>query len=271
MDDIFLFSTGATPLLVSLPHDGTLIPGAIADRMTDIARTTPDTDWHMSRLYDFAADLGASTIAATHSRYVADLNRAPDGSSLYDGANNTELVPLTTFDLEPIYRPGEQPDAAEVSDRRNRYWQPYHQKLRDELHRLREIHGFAILFEGHSIRSVVPRFYDGVIPDLNLGSAGGESCDKGLAARAFEILKSSPYDAVLDDRFTGGYITRHFGCPEENIHALQLELTWKNYMEEEPPFRYVADRADRLKQTLRELLEGILIWADEHTVNSNRK
>lgn len=236
MDDIFRFNAGTAPLLVSLPHDGTLIPVEIADRMTDIARTTPDTDWHMSRLYDFAAGLGASTIAATHSRYVVDLNRAPDGSSLYAGANNTELVPLTTFDLQPIYRPGEQPDAAEIVDRRNRYWQPYHGRLREELNRLREEFGFAILFEGHSIRSVVPRFYDGVIPDLNLGSADGESCAPELAARAFDILENSSFEAVLDDRFTGGYITRHFGCPEENIHALQLELTWKNYMEEEPPF-----------------------------------
>lgn len=269
MDDIFHFHTGTAPLLVSLPHDGTLIPLEIADRMTDIARTTPDTDWHMSRLYDFASALGASTIAATHSRYVIDLNRAPDGSSLYDGANNTELVPLTTFDLQPIYRPGEQPDAAEVADRRDRYWLPYHGKLRDELKRLREEFGFAILFEGHSIRSVVPRFYDGVIPDLNLGSADGESCAPDLAARAFDILKNSSYDAVLDDRFTGGYITRHFGSPDENIHALQLELTWKNYMEEEPPFRYVAERADRLKRTLRDLLQAILRWADGHSPNAN--
>ena len=271
MDDIFHFCAGTTPLLVSLPHDGTLIPAAIADRMTDVARTTPDTDWHMSRLYDFAGALGASTIAATHSRYVVDLNRAPDGASLYDGANNTELLPLTTFDLEPIYRPGRQPDAAEIIDRRSRYWQPYHQKLRDELHRLRGIHGFAILFEGHSIRSVVPRFYDGVIPDLNLGSANGESCDRELAARAFDILDASSYDAVLDDRFTGGYITRSFGNPKKSLHALQLELTWKNYMQEEPPFRYVDERANRLKKTLRALLEGILLWADEHAGDANRK
>jgi N-formylglutamate deformylase len=261
MDDLFSFTEGQSPLLVSLPHDGTGIPAEIAARMTSVALATPDTDWHVGRLYDFAAELGASVIAATPSRYVIDLNRAPDGAALYSTASNTELVPLTSFDMEPLYRQGMAPDAAEISVRKDRFWSPYHRKLRNELNRLRRTHGVAILFEGHSIRSVVPRFFDGTIPDLNLGSAGGESCALALATRAFEILNRSPYDAVWDERFTGGYITRKFGRPTENIHALQLELTWKNYMEEEPPYRYLPDRAERLKATLRPLLEAILGWA----------
>lgn len=265
MDDLFSFTAGQSPLLVSLPHDGTSIPADIAARMTPVALDTPDTDWHVGRLYNFAGDLGASVISATASRYVIDLNRAPDGTALYSAASNTELVPLTSFDMEPLYRQGMEPDAAEISERKDRFWSPYHHKLRNELNRLRSKHGIAILFDGHSIRSVVPRFFDGTIPDLNLGSADGESCAPSLAARAFEILNGSPYDAVWDERFTGGYITRNFGQPAENIHALQLELTWKNYMEEDPPYRYLPDRAERLKATLRPLLEAILDWAAQNS------
>lgn len=263
MDRLFDFSTGTTPLLVSVPHGGTFVPDGIATRMTEAALATPDTDWYVPLLYDFAAGLGASTIMATHSRYVIDLNRDPAGRPLYPGGQNTELVPLTTFDFEPIYREGSEPDSSEVADRRIRFWAPYHDRLREELDRLRQVYGFAILLEGHSIRSVVDRFFDGVIPDLNLGTAEGESCDAALGERVFRVLDRSPYDAVWDDRFTGGYITRHFGDPAGNIHAMQLELTWKNYMEEIPPYAYLPERAARLKATLRSMVEEILDWAAE--------
>ena len=222
----------------------------------------PDTDWHVERLYDFADALGSSTIAATHSRYVIDLNRDPSGIQLYKNANNTELCPTTTFDLEPLYLPDEEPEHDEIAQRINQYWQPYHTKLNAELSALKNRFGIAVLFDGHTIRSEVPRFYNGRIPDLNLGSADGDSAAPELAERAFAALLGQNYSAVRDERFTGGYITRRYGNPSAGIHALQLELTWHNYMDEKS-FRYVPERANRLKPLLEELLGKLIGWADE--------
>ncbi len=222
----------------------------------------PDTDWHVERLYDFADALGSSTIAATHSRYVIDLNRDPSGIQLYKNANNTELCPTTTFNLEPLYLPDEEPEHDEIAQRINQYWQPYHTKLNAELSALKNRFGIAVLFDGHTIRSEVPRFYNGRIPDLNLGSADGDSAAPELAERAFAALLGQNYSAVRDERFTGGYITRRYGNPSAGIHALQLELTWHNYMDEKS-FRYVPERANRLKPLLEELLGKLIGWADE--------
>ena len=264
MVEPYRFHAGNEPLLVSLPHDSTYIPEEIAARMTPAALRTADTDWHVARLYDFAAELGASVLTATHSRYVVDLNRHPSGEALYVNASNTELCPLTTFEFEPLYRPGEDPGTAEIATRLARYWKPYHRKIEEELGRIRERFGIAVLFDGHTIRSKVPRFFDGLIPDLNLGTGSGASAAPDLAQRAYSLLSKSGYSTVLDHRFTGGYITRHYGSPEHDIHTMQLELTWHLYMDE-ATFQYLPDRADRLKIELRKLLETLKDWATERT------
>lgn len=264
MPDLFRFQPGETPLIVSAPHDGTLVPPEIVKRFTPQARALPDTDWHVSRLYDFAAGLGASTLTATHSRYVVDLNRDPSGEVLYPGADNTEIVPTTTFDRAPIYRDGQTPDPAEVAARVERWFRPYHEQLQSEIERVRARFGFAVLFDAHSIRSEVPRFFRGVLPDLNLGSVRGQSADTELARRAFAVLEGAPgFSAVRDGRFTGGYTTRHYGRPAERVHALQLELAQKTYMNEAPPFAFREDRAAELRPVLRRLLETLLDWARE--------
>ena len=260
MRETFNYRPGSKPLLVSLPHGGTYIPAPIANRMTPAALETPDTDWHVGLLYDFASSLGASVINATHSRYVIDLNRDPAEAPLYSGADNTELVPLTTFDYSPIYINGCQPSETELTGRTAQYWRPYHEKLERELSAIKAQHGHAILFDGHSIRSNVRRFYDGQIPDLNLGSANGASAAPELASIATSVLQKSKYRVVLDDRFTGGHITRANGAPENGIHAIQLELTWRNYMEEHSPFRYLPERADKLKPVLNALLQALIEW-----------
>jgi N-formylglutamate deformylase len=260
MHETFDFTGGSTPLLVSLPHGGTYIPDTIANRMTAVALETPDTDWHVGLLYDFASSFGASVISATHSRYVIDLNRNPVGAPLYSGADNTELVPLTTFDYSPIYKEGCQPGETEITDRAALYWKPYHEQINGELSAIKARHGYAILFDGHSIKSNVGRFYDGQIPDLNLGTANGNSAAPELALIAMGVLKQSNYPVVLDDRFTGGHITRSNGAPENGIHAIQLELTWRNYMEENPPYRYLTKQADNLKTVLKELLQALIDW-----------
>jgi len=260
----FNFTQGTTPLLLSMPHNGTAIPDDVALRMSDHARTVPDTDWHLDRLYDFAAGLGASVLNPFYSRYVIDLNRAPDGSQLYPGASNTELCPYSCFDGSPVYLDGKAPDENAVAERTERYWRPYHLKLGSELARLRSVHGIALLFEAHSIRSEVPRFFEGKLPDLNLGTADGASCDARLEKLLRGVLMSAKgYTFAVNGRFKGGYITRNYGAPEENVHAVQLEQAQISYMEETQPFAYDEERAKRIKSVLVQLLETLLAWSAE--------
>ncbi len=185
----FTLHRGTRPLLVSMPHVGTHLPATVSQRLTAEARTVPDTDWHLERLYDFARELGASVLAATHSRYVVDLNRPPDNANLYPGQDTTGLCPVDTFDKTPLYANGVGPDDAEIVARRDAVWRPYHGALAEELARLRQQHGTVALWDAHSIRSVLPRFFEGKLPDFNLGTANGESCDASLADQLLEIAQ----------------------------------------------------------------------------------
>ena len=262
MTDPFTFRPGSTPLLISVPHDGRGIPDDIAANMTPFARRIPDTDWHVNDLYDFGEELGAGLLAATQSRYVVDLNRDPAGEALYPGADNTEIVPLATFDRVAIYRDGAAPDEAEVAARIEAYWRPYHARLANEIARLRARHGVAVVFDAHSIRSAVPRFFDGLLPDFNFGTASGASADAGLAARAFAVLDGAEgFTAADNGRFTGGYITRRYGAPDDGVHTLQLELSQRTYMDETHPFAYRPDLGAVVKPVLRRLIEEIMAWA----------
>ena len=258
-DAIFSLHRGSAPLLVSLPHDGSAIPPALAARMTPEARRAPDTDWHVARLYAFARELGASILVPKHSRYVIDLNRGEDDTSLYPGQNTTGLVPLRRFTGEPVYLPGCEPDAAEVASRIDTYWRPYHAALRGELERIRAQHGRVVLWEGHSIRgSGLPFLFEGRLPDLNLGTASGTSCSPALQARLEAVLASQDgYDWVANGRFKGGHITRHYADPGNGIDAVQLEISQRTYMDEDS-FEYDAARAARLQALLESLLRVAL-------------
>ena len=258
----FVFHQGTQPLLISMPHAGTYVPSALAARFTEEARQVPDTDWHMERLYAFAKDMGASILAATHSRYVVDLNRPPDGASLYPGQSVTGLCPVDTFDDTPIYTRGDVPDDSEIAARRDAVWAPYHAQLRAELDRIRAQHGVAVLWDAHSIRSVLPRFFEGKLPDLNLGTADGASCSPALAQELLAIARSAPgYNGVLNGRFKGGHITRHYGQPERNIHAVQLEMTQCSYMQEALPFSYLPEVAAGVQPHLERMLKAVLAFA----------
>lgn len=261
----FLFRAGRTPLLVGMPHVGTHIPADVAADLTERALTVPDTDWHVDLLYDFLGDLGASVLAATHSRYVVDLNRAPDGADLYPGRDTTELCPTTGFDRQPLHREGRAPDGAEIARRVSLYWEPYHTALAAELERLEAMHGVALLWDAHSIASEVPRFFEGRLPELNIGTNGGTSCDPSLARRVMAVAEAAQgYDAVLDGRFRGGYITRHYGRPGASVHAVQLEQSQRTYMDEDPPFAFRDDLAGAVRPVLRAMLEAMLDWAGRH-------
>lgn len=265
MDD-FTLEQGTAPLLVSLPHDGTALPEAVSARMTPEGRRVPDTDWHVAKLYAFARELGASVITPRWSRYAADLNRDPRGQALYPGKTETTLVPVMTFGGEPIYAAGAEPDAAEIAARRQRWWQPYHDALATELARMREAHPRVVLWDGHSIRSRVPIFFDGRLPDFNLGTASGASCTPDLQARLVAVLRvragggANRYSHVVNGRFKGGYITRHYGQPGTWIEAVQLEMAQYIYMDEES-FDYRPRLAEPVQAILRELLETCLTYA----------
>ena len=258
----FVLHQGTAPLLISFPHVGTYVPPALADRLSDDARHVPDTDWHLPILYAFAQEIGASTLVATHSRYVVDLNRPPDGASLYPGQSVTGLCPMDTFDSTPVYRDKAfEPDDAEIAQRRDRVWQPYHDQLAAELARIKAQHGVAGLWDAHSIRSVLPRFFDGKLPDLNLGTHKGASCGAGLGELLLAEAKKSEADgftAVLNGRFTGGYITRQYGQPANNVHAVQLEMTQSAYMQEVLPFDYLPHVAARIEPHVRRMVQSML-------------
>nr|MBF0685652.1 N-formylglutamate deformylase [Pseudomonas sp.] len=265
----FHFHQGTRPLLISMPHVGTYVPPAIAARLTEEARQVPDTDWHLETLYAFARDMGASLLVATHSRYVVDLNRPPDGASLYPGQSVTGLCPTDSFDDTPLYAAGDVPDDAEIAARRDAIWVPYHQQLQSELDRMRAQHGVAALWDAHSIRSVLPRFFEGKLPDLNLGTNKGASCDASLAQAVMAVAQAAePYTAILNGRYTGGYITRHYGQPAQNVHAIQLEMTQCSYMQEALPFDYLPERAARVQPHLKRMLQTVLDFVE---VGADRK
>ena len=256
--DIFELHRGTAPLLISVPHDGTAVPDDIATRLTDSARRVPDTDWHVARLYAFARAFGASMIVPRHSRYVIDLNRSEDDVSLYPGQNTTGLCPIVQFSGEPVYRAGMAPTEDEVRARVDRYWRPYHQALRGEIERMKAEHGRIVLWEGHSIRGEVPFLFEGRLPDLNLGTANGASCSPELQARLEKMLAGQgEYDFVVNGRFKGGYITRHYGDPGGGVDAVQLEISQRIYMDEDS-FGYDEQKAAQAQQVIRALLLATL-------------
>jgi N-formylglutamate deformylase len=255
--ELYRFREGSAPLLVSMPHTGTFIPEWLAPRLSPAARALPDTDWHLERLYDFVDELGASVLVATHSRYVVDLNRPPDNANLYPGQDTTGIVPMDTFHREPIYLPGFPPSEEEAAERIRAYWQLYHERLQQALAAIKAKHGYALLWDAHSIFSVLPRFFRGTLPDLNVGSADGRSCGPGVGEALARSVEG--YSVALNGRFKGGYITRRYGDPASGVHAVQLELSEATYMYESPPYALREELARKLRPQLRTLLELFLL------------
>ena len=256
MTDTYTLQRGNSPLLISLPHNGTSLPEDMASRLTPAARKVPDTDWHVAKLYEFAHELGASIIVPARSRYVIDLNRPRDDTSLYPGQNTTGLCPVTDFAGERIYLPGHEPTPNEILARIERYWHPYHSALTEEIERINAAHNRVVLWEGHSIRSVMPFLFEGKLPDLNIGTVDGGSCSAGLQKRLVNVLESQrDYTFVLNGRFKGGFITRHYGKPSQGVDAIQLEIAQLNYMDE-ATFEYNESRAAKLQVVIRKLLEA---------------
>lgn len=248
---------GRMALLVSMPHLGSCIPGSMSDAFVSRALDCEDADWHMDRLYDFVLEMGASVLRPRLSRYVIDLNRPPDDAPMYPGASNTELCPTRFFTGEPLYKPGREPDAQQRQVRREAFWRPYHQALQQELTRLQGLHGRVLLWDAHSIRSELPWLFEGRLPDLNVGTADGRAAHPAIAAAVMRACaEDGQFSHVLNGRFKGGFITRHYGRPEQGVHAVQLELCQALYMQEAPPYAYLPERARRLRPTLERMLRA---------------
>jgi len=256
---LFDFLQGDTPVLVNVPHAGTqLLPG-IAERFLPASRKLPDTDWHVDRLTASAPALGATFMRALCSRYVVDLNRPSDDRPLYTGAT-TGLVPTVHFDGSPVYAE-RAPDSAGIGRRIEQCWRPYHQRLEQALADLQAAHGFAVLLDVHSIRSRVPRLFDGRLPDLNLGTYDGRSCAADLQDRVARILADARgFSHVVNGRFKGGFITRHYGRPAEGVHALQLEIAQACYMDEARPEHWDPERARPLVAVLESIVAELIRW-----------
>jgi formiminoglutamase len=253
------------PLVVSFPHAGTDIPAELQPRYASLWHARRDADWWVDKLYDFAHAMGATTVRTSVSRSVIDVNRDPSGASLYPGQATTQLCPTTDFDGAPLYRDGQAPDAAEIARRRETYFAPYHAALRAELGRLRTLHPRVVLFDAHSIRSRIPRLFDGELPQFNIGTNSGRSCADALSDA---VERECAGSHVVDGRFKGGWTTRHYGVPELGFHAIQLELSCRGYMDEVDapspdnwPTPYSEARAAKMRATLRQILEACLSFA----------
>ncbi|MDO6409401.1 N-formylglutamate deformylase [Pantoea phytobeneficialis] len=254
----FHFTEGKLPLLVSIPHAGTQLTPEVDAGLSDAARGLPDTDWHIPLLYDFVRDMGASVLIGHYSRFVIDLNRPPDNQPLYSTAT-TGLYPETLFDGTPTFAPGKTPTAAQRQGYLDNIWHPYHQQIQQELARIKAQHGYALLFDAHSIASVIPRLFEGRLPDLNIGTNDGASCSSAVTTAIQDVCSAqTDYSWVINGRFKGGYITRAYGQPEQGVQAVQLELAQINYMDETPPFAWQQARAAQLQKVLKPLLQAFL-------------
>ncbi len=250
---------GTLPLVLAFPHTGTFVPPDILSRLNSEGRKLRDTDWHVHRLYEGLVP-GASVVRAWFHRYVIDANRDPSGKSLYPGQNTTGLVPLVDFDNRAIWQTGAAPGAGEIAERLERFHRPYHAALLGELERVRDRHGYVILYDCHSIRSPLPFLFQGALPDLNVGDNGGHTCSPAVRGAVMDVCAGqNRFSYVLNGRFKGGWTVRHYGRPGQNVHAIQMELSQHTYLDmRDDAFAYDADRAALLRPVLKAILDALL-------------
>lgn len=248
---------GDSPVILSMPHTGTFVPDDIWSTFNPLGQTLEDTDWHVHKLYK---DLlpNVTTVRATFHRYVIDANRDPSGTSLYPGQNTTGLCPVTDFEGHSLYQEGKLPSADEVERRRTIFHEPYHAALKGEIAHIKALHGIAILYDCHSIQSHKPFLFEGTLPDFNIGTNNGLTCDKQFETSVSDICEAAQgYTFVVNGRFKGGWTTRHYGRPENGVHAIQMELAQSTYMDEAAPWNYQADKAERIRPHLQKILQTL--------------
>jgi len=254
----FEITTGTSPLVLGLPHTGTYVPDDIMARLSPIGQTLADTDWHIDALYTGLVE-SVTTVRATFHRYVIDANRDPSGASLYPGQNTTGLVPLTDFDGKPLW--DAPPDAAEIEVRRQTWHAAYHAALRAEVTRVRDLYGFAVLYDCHSIRSEIPFLFDGVLPVFNIGTNDGQTCDPVIEAAVVDIARATGHPVAHNQRFKCGWTTRNNGRPAQGVHAIQMELAQRAYLTDEtPPWTYDPAKSNALRSALAAMLTKLQNW-----------
>ena len=259
-EPLFERRRGSLPLLISFPHSGTLLPAALRDRLSSEGRAVPDTDWFVPELYRRCLErLDVSSLVATHSRYVVDLNRPPDGAALYPGRLESAICPTETFSGDAIYRTGQEPTPAEIADRIERYWRPYHAAICEARDQILQQHGQCVIWDAHSIRSQAPRLFEGVLPELNLGTWNGRSAGADRIGRIVtQLAAQQRFTHVIDGRFKGGYITRHYGAPQQQVHAMQLEIAQRAYMTEADAPQFDVQIAAPLSALIEQLIAALL-------------
>jgi len=257
--EVFSYQQGNSPVIVSFPHDGMSLPAEIKGHLNALGQQVPDTDWFVNQLYNFLPELDISFFIPEFSRYVVDLNRSSQGGSLYPGQYETSVCPVATFDDESIYNEGKEPDAEEVQRRIVAYWQPYHDHIQSEIARIKALHGYAILWDAHSIRGVVPQLFEGVLPDLNFGTAGGTSCASDILKRVTDIADAQDHFSVVENaRFKGGFITRNYGKPEDNVHTIQLEINQSIYMSDDQTATLEEHKCEMLRPWLKGFIQELV-------------
>jgi len=254
----FEVTQGTSPVILGFPHIGTHVPPAIWERLNDNGKLLADTDWHIHHLYEGLLP-EVTTVRATFHRYVIDANRDPSGASLYPGQNTTGLVPETDFDGKPIWVAGDEPTESDIASRLRDFHEPYHEALAAEIERAKAIHGVAILYDCHSIRSNIPFLFEGRLPDFNIGTGLGRTCAREIEEAAVAVAgNAAGFNAVLNGRFKGGWTTRHYGRPQDGVHAIQMELAQSTHLQaENPPFAYDAAKAEKLRVHLKDILTRI--------------
>ncbi|MDP9591768.1 UNVERIFIED_ORG: formiminoglutamase [Shinella zoogloeoides] len=259
---VFETHQGISPVILAFPHTGTDVPAEIWERLNDNGRLLADTDWHIHKLYDGLLP-AVTTVRATFHRYVIDANRDPAGISLYLGQNTTGLIPQTDFDGKAIWKDGQAPTGVDIAFRLAGFHAPYHAALAAEIARVKAIHGVAIVYDCHSIRSRIPFLFEGRLPDFNVGTDMGRTCARAIETATYEVCaKADGYTSILNGRFKGGWTVRHYGRPETGVHAIQMELAQISHLASEaPPFAYDEDKAARLRVHLKDILHRIAALA----------
>jgi N-formylglutamate deformylase len=259
---------GDAPLIIAMPHAGCEIPPAIAADLVSPWLARKDSDWRVEQLYAMARSLDATILRTAICRAVIDVNRDPSGASLYPGQATTDLCPLTTFDGEVLYKAGREPDAADIAARRETYFMPYHAAVAAEIKRLRQKHPRIVLYDAHAIRSRIPRLFDGELPHFNIGSNRGGSCDPELTKAIEAACRASGFAWVTNGRFVGGWTTRHYGAPALGVHAIQMEIAMRAYLDEPAactpdnwPPAYDPERAGGAQLALATILQSCITFA----------
>jgi N-formylglutamate deformylase len=248
------------PFIVSVPHCGTEFPDELKDLFKDEMRQQhDDTDWFVHQLYKFASEMGITIIYAKYSRWVIDLNRDPESKPLYnDGRIITALTTTTDFFGNAIYKDeASHPDTAEVERRLNEYYWPYYRAIENLMLDIKDEFGKVLLWDAHSIRRLVPTIRATPFPDMILGSNDETSASQELIDTALDTLRTGNFTINHNDPFKGGHITRYFGRPAQNQHALQLEMNKILYMNDEE-LKFHPGRAEHIQQLLRRTFNALI-------------